>query len=103
MKVIFQDFHGKTLQEAEAEVGETLLNAGQTVGMEMEGACEGNMACATCHVIVLKEWFDQLPIACEDEEDMLDLTNDLCATSRLACQISLTEAMDGLTVRLPRS
>ena len=59
------------------------------------------MACSTCHVIVAPEWFDRLPEAAEDEEDMLDLAAGACRTSRLSCQIELTEALDGIEVRIP--
>ena len=69
--------------------------------MPLEGTCEGQMACSTCHVIVAKEWFDKLEPAVEDEEDMLDLAADVQATSRLSCQIMLTEDLDGIEVRIP--
>ena len=59
------------------------------------------MACSTCHVIVGRDWFGQLPPATEDEEDLLDLAADIRPTSRLACQIELTAALDGLEVRIP--
>ena len=69
--------------------------------IDIEGACEGSLACSTCHVIVDPEWYDLLKEASEDEEDMLDLAFGLTATSRLGCQIIITEELDGLTVRLP--
>lgn len=69
--------------------------------MPLEGTCEGQMACSTCHVIVAREWFARLPAAVEEEEDMLDLAVDVAATSRLSCQIVLTEDLDGLEVRIP--
>lgn len=69
--------------------------------MPLEGTCEGQMACSTCHVIVAREWFAKLPEAAEEEEDMLDLAADVHATSRLSCQILLTEDLDGLEVRIP--
>ncbi len=69
--------------------------------MPLEGTCEGQMACSTCHVIVAREWFDKLEPAVEDEEDMLDLAADVQATSRLSCQILLTEELDGIEVRIP--
>lgn len=69
--------------------------------MPLEGTCEGQLACSTCHVIVAREWFARLPEAVEDEEDMLDLAADVHATSRLSCQIVLTEDLDGLEVRIP--
>ena len=69
--------------------------------MPLEGTCEGQMACSTCHVVVEPEWFVKLPEAVEDEEDMLDLAAEVEGTSRLSCQILLTREMDGLTVRIP--
>ena len=69
--------------------------------MDMEGACEGNMACSTCHVIVDPEWSGKLPAVAEEEEDMLDLVYGLRRTSRLGCQIIMTPELDGLIVRLP--
>jgi 2Fe-2S ferredoxin len=68
--------------------------------IDIEGACEGVMACSTCHLIVEPEWSGKLPPPEEDEEDMLDLAFGLTRTSRLGCQITVTEALDGLTVRL---
>ncbi|MFB0613238.1 2Fe-2S iron-sulfur cluster-binding protein [Aurantiacibacter poecillastricola] len=87
--------------EAEASPGDRLLEVGQAAGMPLEGTCEGQMACSTCHVIVAREWFARLPEAAEEEEDMLDLAADVHATSRLSCQIVLTEDLDGLEVRIP--
>jgi ferredoxin len=69
--------------------------------MPLEGTCEGQMACSTCHVVVGAEWFSKLPRASEDEEDMLDLAAGACRTSRLSCQIMLDEELDGLEVRIP--
>ena len=69
--------------------------------VDIEGACEGSLACSTCHVIVDPDWYDLLKEATEDEEDMLDLAFGLTQTSRLGCQIIMTEELDGLTVRLP--
>ena len=69
--------------------------------MPLEGTCEGQMACSTCHVIVEPQWFGRLPDASEDEEDMLDLAAGATATSRLSCQIDLTEELDGIEVRIP--
>jgi len=85
----------------QAEDGATLLALGQAHGQPLEGTCEGQMACSTCHVIVAAEDFSRLPKATEDEEDMLDLAAGATRYSRLACQITLTEALDGLTVSIP--
>jgi ferredoxin len=99
--VRFQSADGATASEAQAEPGTTLLELGQSIGQPLEGTCEGQMACSTCHVIVDPEWFPKLPKAREEEEDMLDLAASATRHSRLSCQILLTEALDGLTVRIP--
>ena len=87
--------------EATAKPGDNLLDVAQAADMPLEGTCEGQMACSTCHVIVAPEWFVRLPRASEDEEDMLDLAAGVARTSRLSCQIDLTEALDGIEVRVP--
>lgn len=84
-----------------AQVGQRLLEVGQAAGMPLEGTCEGQMACSTCHVIVAPEWFARLPAASENEEDMLDLAAGVARTSRLSCQIVLDAGLDGLEVRIP--
>lgn len=86
---------------AEAVSGTRLLEVAQSAGMPLEGTCEGQMACSTCHVIVAPHWFDRLPPASDDEEDMLDLAADVARTSRLSCQILLEDRLDGLEVRIP--
>ncbi|MGX7951984.1 2Fe-2S iron-sulfur cluster-binding protein [Tsuneonella sp. HG249] len=100
IRVTFTDPRG-ALVEAEAEPGDNLLRLGQAKGLALEGTCEGQMACSTCHVIVAPEWFDRLPPASENEEDMLDLAAGAVRTSRLSCQIELTSNLDGLAVRVP--
>jgi len=86
---------------AQGQAGGRLLEAAQGAGLPLEGTCEGQMACSTCHVVVSPDWFALLPPASADEEDMLDLAAGVARTSRLACQITLTEALDGLTVKIP--
>ena len=87
--------------DAEGAEGDSLLRVAQAAGMPLEGTCEGQMACSTCHVIVASAWFDRLPEASEEEEDMLDLAAGARRTSRLSCQIILREELDGLTVSIP--
>ncbi|QIG55333.1 2Fe-2S iron-sulfur cluster binding domain-containing protein [Altererythrobacter sp. BO-6] len=87
--------------EGTGEPGQSLLELGQSLGLPLEGTCEGQMACSTCHVIVDGEWFDQLPPASEEEEDMLDFAAGVRRTSRLSCQIELTPELDGLAVSVP--
>ena len=89
--------------EIDAPTGLSVLEIAHRNNIDLEGACEGSLACSTCHVIVDPEWYELLPDAKEDEEDMLDLAFGLTATSRLGCQIIITEELDGLTVRLPAS
>ncbi|HSG33801.1 MAG TPA: 2Fe-2S iron-sulfur cluster-binding protein [Sphingomonadaceae bacterium] len=100
VKVTFITTDGEKVG-AEGEEGFSLLECGQAAGMPLEGTCEGQMACSTCHVIVDPEWFDRLPEASEEEEDMLDLAAAVERTSRLGCQIVLTPELDGLIVRIP--
>jgi ferredoxin, 2Fe-2S len=90
-----------TPRKVDAPVGLSVLEVAHRAGIDIEGACEGSLACSTCHVIVDPEWYELLTEASEDEEDMLDLAFNLSATSRLGCQIIITEELDGLTVRLP--
>ena len=100
VRVRFIDREGEAV-EAEGEAGTSLLECGQAAGLPLEGTCEGQMACSTCHVIVAPEWFERLPVAKEEEEDMLDLAAHVARTSRLSCQIVLGEELDGIEVRIP--
>ena len=99
-KMTFVNADG-TRKEVDAPVGLSVLEIAHRNGIDLEGACEGSLACSTCHVIVDPEDYDRLKDATEDEEDMLDLAFGLTHTSRLGCQIIITEELDGLTVTLP--
>ena len=99
-KITFIEVDG-TRREFDAAEGETVLDVGQRNGIDLEGACEGCMACSTCHVIVDPAWFDRLPESSEEEDDMLDLALGLSRTSRLGCQINITRELDGLVVTVP--
>ena len=99
-KMVFIERDG-TRREVEAPLGLSVLEVAHKHGVDIEGACEGSLACSTCHVIVDPSWYGRLARATEDEEDMLDLAFGLEKTSRLGCQIVMTEALDGLVVRLP--
>ncbi len=101
-KMIFVERDG-TIREVEASLGLSVLEIAHRHGIDLEGACEGSLACATCHVVVDPSWSGKLAQPTEDEEDMLDLAFALEKTSRLGCQIVMTEALDGLVVRLPRT
>ena len=92
---------GSLDKEVTAAPGQRLLDVAWDEREPLEGACEGVMACSTCHVIVAAEDFGKLPVASEEEEDLLDLAAHATRTSRLACQILLTEDLERLTVRIP--
>lgn len=99
-RITFLDPDG-TRHEIDAPVGLSILEVAHQNDIDLEGACEGSLACSTCHVVVDDDWFDKLPEIKEDEEDMLDLAFGLTRTSRLGCQIIVTEELDGLTLKLP--
>ena len=99
-KITFIDTEG-TRRDVDAPVGLSVLEIAHKNDIDLEGACEGSLACSTCHVIVEPEWYDLLADATEDEEDMLDLAFGLTKTSRLGCQIIMSEELDGLTLKLP--
>ena len=90
-------------QESAVDVaaGVSVLQAAWDNGVDIEGACEGAMACSTCHVIVDPAHFDRLPDPTDEEEDLLDLAWGVRPTSRLGCQITVTDDLDGLVLALP--
>jgi len=99
-KITFIDPQG-TRHEVDAPVGLSVMEIARRNGIDIEGACEGSLACSTCHVVVDPDDYERLQEPTEDEEDMLDLAFGLTHTSRLSCQIIMTEELDGLTVTLP--
>jgi len=99
-RVVFIERDGTT-REVAGRPGDRLLELAQNAGEPLEGTCEGQMACSTCHVIVDPDDFAKLPPAVEEEEDMLDLAAGATRYSRLACQIWLSDTLDSLTVRIP--
>lgn len=100
-KIMFISADGGTRWEVEAPIGLSVLEIAHRHDIDLEGACEGSLACSTCHVIVDPGWYDQLDEPSEEEEDMLDLAFGLTRTSRLGCQIRMTEELDGLVLTLP--
>ncbi len=86
----------------DAPAGMSVMEIARENGVDIEGACEGSMACSTCHVIVDPDWVGRLKPPSEDEKDMLDLAFGLTKTSRLGCQIVMGPELDGLVVRLPK-
>ncbi len=99
-KITFINPDGSRL-EVDAPNGLSVLEIAHTNGIDLEGACEGSLACSTCHVIVDADFYERLKEPSEDEEDMLDLAFGLTHTSRLGCQIIISEELDGLVVTVP--
>ncbi len=99
-KITFVDDKGNRT-EVDAPLGLSVLEIAHKNNIDLEGACEGALACSTCHVVVDEDWFEKLDEASEEEEDMLDLAFGLTHTSRLGCQIKMTEDLDGLVVGIP--
>jgi len=99
-RVVFVERDG-TARVVEGKPGDRLLDLAQNAGEPLEGTCEGQMACSTCHVIVDPDDFAKLPAAVEEEEDMLDLAAGATRYSRLSCQIWLSDVLESLTVRIP--
>ncbi len=99
-KLTFIDPDG-TRHDVDAPEGLSLMEIAHRNGIKLEGACEGALACSTCHVIVDEAWFGKLAESSEAEEDMLDLAFGLTHTSRLGCQIKMSKDLDGLVVALP--
>jgi len=100
-KMTFITADGQSRLEVEAPLGLSVLEIAHRNDIDLEGACEGSLACSTCHVVVDPDGYDRLDESTEEEEDMLDLAFGLTHTSRLGCQIKMTEELDGLTVTLP--
>ncbi len=98
MTFMYTDGTEKTV---DAPLGVSVLEIAHKNHIPLEGACEGSLACSTCHVVIDDAYYDKLKPASDDEEDMLDLAFGLTHTSRLGCQILMTEELDGLRVRLP--
>eukprot|EP00238_Polyblepharides_amylifera_P003451 CAMPEP_0196572282 /NCGR_PEP_ID=MMETSP1081-20130531/2366_1 /TAXON_ID=36882 /ORGANISM="Pyramimonas amylifera, Strain CCMP720" /LENGTH=164 /DNA_ID=CAMNT_0041889555 /DNA_START=269 /DNA_END=763 /DNA_ORIENTATION=+ len=102
ISVTFIEADGVTEKTVQAPIGQNLLEVAHDNEIELEGACEGSLACSTCHVIVQdQEMFEKMPEADDDENDMLDLAFALTDTSRLGCQVIATKELDGLRVMLP--
>ena len=99
-KIIFIEPNGEE-KEIDAQNGISILEVAHKNGIDLEGACEGSLACSTCHVIVDKEFFDKLSEPTEEEEDMLDLAFGLTHTSRLGCQIIVDDSLDGIKLKIP--
>jgi ferredoxin len=100
-RIRFIAANGQDVRDVEGATGLRLLDVAQEAGQPLEGTCEGQMACSTCHIVVAAEDWPKLPPASEEEDDLLDLAAHVTRRSRLACQIMLTEALDSLTVRIP--
>jgi 2Fe-2S ferredoxin len=98
-QMIFIEKNGKR-RACDFAAGETILAVARRNAIDIEGACDGAMACSTCHVIIDNNWYARLPKARREENDMLDLASGVTRHSRLGCQIVLADELNGLTVRV---
>ncbi|WWC71227.1 uncharacterized protein I206_105180 [Kwoniella pini CBS 10737] len=101
IKLTFKDSKGNEIKTIEGNEGDDLLSLAHEYDVDLEGACEGSVACSTCHVVIDPKHYDMLPEPDDEENDMLDLAFGLEDTSRLGCQVKLTKELDGLTATLP--
>jgi 2Fe-2S ferredoxin len=99
-KIVFIEKDGNR-KEVDAPNGISVMEIAHMYDVDLEGACGGSLACSTCHVVVDSAWFNKLDEPTEAEEDMLDLAFGLTHTSRLGCQIIMSDELDGLVVSLP--
>ena len=101
ISVIFR--HNNSKSSYSVNEGFTILEVARKYNIQIEGSCEGSLACSTCHVILEKKWFNKLEPANEEEKEMLGLLPDLKKHSRLGCQIKLTKNLDGIEIILPKN
>ena len=81
--------------------GTSIMEAGRDANMGIEGTCGGSLSCATCHVVFGADDYARVGPPSEDEMDMLDLAFNVTETSRLGCQIKMSDELDGLTAKVP--
>ena len=93
----------KSVTAVEAEVGKTVLDVAHEREIDIEGACDSQLACSTCHVILEDKLYDQLPPPEIREEDLLDMAFGLTPTSRLCCQVKIDERLEGAKITLPQA
>ncbi|WFC99883.1 mitochondrial matrix iron-sulfur protein [Malassezia yamatoensis] len=101
IRIHFKDSEGNSIKTVEANQGDDLLSIAHEYDIDLEGACEGSIACSTCHVILDEDSYYQLEEPGDDENDMLDLAFGLTDTSRLGCQVKVSRELDGVSVQLP--
>ncbi|KAE9602508.1 putative biotin synthase [Lupinus albus] len=101
ISVTFVDKDGEE-NHIKVPIGMSMLEAAHDNDIELEGACEGSLACSTCHVIVMDvEYYNKLEDATDEENDMLDLAFGLSETSRLGCQVIAKPELDGIRLAIP--
>ena len=100
VKVIFSE--KSNTQTFKIESNKTILDLSRAENLDIEGSCDGSMACSTCHVIIHKDWVTKLPAPCIDEKEMLSLLPNYSENSRLGCQVVITDKLEGLQFSLPK-
>ena len=99
MKIKVTDRDGKKY-ELEGDTNSTLMEILRDADLDIEAACGGCCACATCHVYINDQWLEKISPKDDDEESMLDQAFDVRNSSRLSCQINLSEDLDGIELEL---
>tara|TARA_X000001036_G_C19931437_1_gene501931 strand:+ start:126 stop:434 length:309 start_codon:yes stop_codon:yes gene_type:complete len=97
--VFYQDNNRKVYSVPE---GLTILEVARKKNIDIEGSCQGSLACSTCHILISKKWINKIYPAKIEEKEMLGIIPNLKNNSRLGCQIKLTKSLDGLEIILPK-
>ena len=100
-KITYIENNGKSHSVEVAEGLTVMEGAVQNNIPGIDADCGGGMACATCHVYVKEDWFNKLPKKATGEDDMLDQAYEPNSSSRLSCQITVSDELNGLVVHLP--
>ena len=101
--IIFINANG-VRKEIEAKIGESIMRNAVDNGVEgIEADCGGCLSCATCHAFIGESWADKIPEPSADEQTMVECAIDVRPTSRLTCQVMMTEELDGIEVAIPES
>ena len=100
-KITYVDYSGNHIT-VDVENGLSVMEGAVQNNIQgIDGDCGGGMSCATCHVYVKDEWFDKIEKKTDGEEDMLDQAFEPKKNSRLSCQITVSDKLDGLIVNMP--
>ena len=101
LTVVFK--YNNSLKKFLVEEGSIILDIARKKNIDIEGSCEGSLACSTCHIFVEEKWLDKIVPAKNEEKEILGLLPDLKKNSRLGCQVTLTKSLDGIEIIIPKN